>query len=239
MKNLSVFVLIVLLSSCISTIPVFTPRETNREFVEITPEPVVEGSDIYISKVYKTESYTLYKTNDHREIFNDELNNLRKVMKTFNLDPAIATLLLDKKIEIDEVENRAFISPKLQPGDWSTSRAYLYIGINKANTWLRFHIIYHGKNWLFANSYKIAADEYRWQSPRIDFKRDNSTTVWEWHDSPVTEPVLDFCSKLIESETSIIRFQGEKGYYDLNMTAEQKQDMKEILALFDTMKNTI
>ncbi len=105
----------------------------------------------------------------------------------------------------------------------------LYISFYQKNPILRFKVKYYDDDWLFVHSFKVAADDYRWQSPEYDFKRDNASgDVWEWIDIPATEKEIEVSKALAISENSIIRFQGNQYYSDKKLEADQKQGILDL-----------
>lgn len=200
-------------------------------------QPLVPESEIFIvatQKLYDSQSFTL---STGETIYEDKLNHIRELSKKYKNQADIANLLIKMDIKKDDIENRFFISPKQTE---LTSEAKLYIGLNDSDIWLRFSVQYQSSDWLFVHSYKVAADDYRWQSPKLSFKRDNSArNVWEWNDSAATNKHLEIAQKLAKAQKSTIRFQGSKYYADRTLTDQQKQNLLDIITLHKLMKTPL
>lgn len=197
------------------------------------PEPLIPGSSIQLvgNKIsYGTKYYNL---NNGKQVSEKNLGLIREVCSRFKNKPEMAELLLNMKIDKDEVDYRFFISPI---GDILRSEAKLYIGFNEKNQWLRFKVKYYGDDWLFVSSYKVAADDYRWQSPKMDFERDHSSgSVWEWIDVSANKQEIAVAKALASAQKATIRFQGNQYYSDKHLQDDQKDAIRKILKLFSLM----
>jgi len=198
-----------------------------------SPEPLIPGSTVELVGNEIVAGMKFYGLSNGKKVSENDLDLIREVCNHFGNKPEMAELLLDMKIDKDEVDRKYFISPR---GNILRSEAKLYIGFNDMDKWLRFKVKYYGDNWLFVNSYKIAADDYRWQSPRMVFKRDHSSgSVWEWIDVPASKQEIEIAKALAYAETATIRFQGSKYYSDKQLKKDQKESIKKILNLFSLM----
>lgn len=197
-------------------------------------EPFSDGSSIQlVSKESNYGSMNFVLSNGER-VSEDKLKLIREVAQRFGNNPEIAEMLLNMHIKKDEVDLRYFVTPK---GDSLRSEAKLYIGFNDNSEWLRFKVKYYDDDWLFVNSYKVAADDYRWQSPRLDFERDHSSgSVWEWLDTSVSEKEIEVAKAISEASKATIRFQGNKYYSDKTLEQDQKEALKDVIKLFELMK---
>lgn len=140
------------------------------------------------------------------------------------------------RITKDEVENIYFIHPQYQQDSLKTGDIELYIGANKSSQWLRMQITYYGDDWLFAKSYKVAADGYHWQSPKIGFKRDSYLSVWEWIDKEPDQQDLKNLKKLANAKNAIIRFQGQQRDSDFKLAERHQKSILDILDLYERMQ---
>lgn len=198
-------------------------------------EPLIPGSTIQLVSTDVSYGSKSYKLSNGNSLSDKNLKLIREVCSKFGNKPEMAELLLSMNIEKDEVDYRFFITPK---GDILRSEAKLYIGFNDKDEWLRFKIKYYGDDWLFVSSYKIAADDYRWQSPKVSFERDHSSgDVWEWSDVAASEKYIEVAKALANAEKSTIRFQGNQYYSDKQLQEDQKKGILDILKLFRLMKN--
>lgn len=194
-------------------------------------EPLVPGSSVQVESVETSYGRDVFTLSNGDTIGREKLTHVRNIASQFSDSEAqIAEALLDFGISHDEVENQYFIQPK---GDVLDNEAKLYIGVRPGQTWLRMKIKYYGDDWLFVQSYKIAADSLRWESPLIQFERDHSGgDVWEWIDKAPTDEDLRNMRALASAENPIIRFQGRQYYSDFKLTDEQQKSISSILKLY-------
>lgn len=205
------------------------------EVQSFSAEPLIPGSPIQLVSTDVSYGSKSYKLSNGNSLSDKNLKLIREVCSKFGNKPEMADLLLNMNIKKDEVDYRFFITPK---GKALRSEAELYIGFNDKDEWLRFKIKYYGDDWLFVSSYKIAGDDYRWQSPKVSFARDHSSgSVWEWSDVPASEKYIEVAKALANSAKSTIRFQGNQYYSDKQLQDDQKEGIKNILKLFQLMKN--
>jgi hypothetical protein len=197
-------------------------------------EPLIPLSPIQVIGISISYGSKMYELSNGKTISAGNLELIREVSKRFGNKSEIAELLLDMKISKDEIDFRFFVSPK---GDSLKSDAQLYIGFNETSQWLRFKVKYYDDDWLFVNSYKVAADDYRWQSPKLTFKRDHSSgSVWEWIDVSAKAKEIEVAKALATSNKSTIRFQGNKYYSDKTLNTEQKESIQQVIKLFTLME---
>jgi len=197
------------------------------------PEPLIPNSPIQLVSNKMSYGTKYYDLSNGKQVSEKNLKLIREVCSRFGNKPEMAELLLDMKIDKDEVNYRFFISPK---GDPLRSEAKLYIGFNDQDQWLRFKVKYYGDDWLFVSSYKVAADDYRWQSPKLNFERDHSSgSVWEWIDVSAKNKEIEVAKALANAQKATIRFQGNQYYSDKQLQDDQKNSIKKILKLYSLM----
>jgi hypothetical protein len=95
---------------------------------------------------------------------------------------------------------------------------------------------YHGGAWIYAERIKIAADEFRWTSPRLAFSHDDSTPIWEHAELPYTKALQPIIRRIIEAKDVTIRFEGPRSNADLIVTPEMKQDLKLMMDALSAIK---
>ena len=207
-----------------------------KELKSFSRSPIVEGADIFLVDARISYGTKYYSLSNGSDISEKKLKLIREISSKYkNNSVEIAKLLLDLKINKDEVDYQFFISPT---GDILRSEAKLYIGFNNTATWLRFKVKYYGDDWLFVKTFKVAADDYRWQSQGYEFKRDNSSgSVWEWIDIPANEKEIEVAKKLAGANKAVIRFQGSQYYSDQTLQNDQKEGIKTVLELYKLMRN--
>ncbi len=201
------------------------------------PVPLVPGSNVILISLENGYFGKKYKLSTGHSITDGKLEVLRGITKELGGKHEIAEILLGMTIDRDEIEDRYFIH---STGGHSKSGAKLYIGLKDGLAWLRFKVKYYDDDWLFVNSFKVAADKYRWESHRVGFKRDHADgNVWEWHDYSVDAELLGVVKKLAYSKSSTIRFNGSKYYSDKVLSSEQKSALTSMLQLYSVINKKI
>jgi hypothetical protein len=226
----SVLLFSVLVSGC-------APSETWTTVAQFTEEPIVEGSDIQLVALQKRHLHggmSRYTLSTGQNVSETKLKSIRDIASKFDTEKAeIVKLLLDLGIREDEMEHAYFVSS--YSNSFWRSDIRLYIGLKDAAPYLRFTARYRGQYWLFANSFKVAADDYRWQSPPYTFKRRVASGVEEWIDIPITPNEIAWAQKLARAQKAVVRFQGSEHNKDVELTPGQKDGIAKILRLYELM----
>ncbi|PHS63050.1 MAG: hypothetical protein COB09_12510 [Thalassobium sp.] len=199
-------------------------------FEKLSRYPIYEGSSIMvIGRVYGSEKEKL-KLSTGEEVLAETLDAISKVARRFS-SSAVADLLVgsdDIRIETDRVEGITYVKPFY----YSNKSSYqIYLGYNDERYFFRVKVKYYGDSWIFADRITISADEFRWRSESIPFKRDHHADVWEWIDIPLDDHFVNFSYRLSESEFSVVRFNGEKYYSDLELTNRERENIVLMLKL--------
>jgi hypothetical protein len=154
----------------------------------------------------------------------------------------ILTAAKQMRTETDEVKNIVFISDKSSPSKWSTG-FYLYIGTSSGSKpWLRLHASYTGSEWIFWSKLIFNVDDniYTSKYSTFDVKRDNSgSRVYEWLDVEVPDSQLPQLREIAESQSTVIRFEGDSYIHDLSMTSSQKRALSNVLAVYDGLERGV
>ena len=140
--------------------------------------------------------------------------------------------LIRFRVKYDKVEKFIRFDPLAYLSGPYSSHSYISLRgtLKQKRSTVFVEVRYYGEDWIFADNIKIVADDYTWQSPKLNFKRDNYTKVWEWALLDFSDPkIAKIVDKIISSKEAIIRFKG-KYYYDLIVTPRMKDDMKYMVA---------
>jgi len=180
------------------------PPETDSKVEQVTKAPVGEDPEVLLVK---------------------------EIASRFDKNKAeITLLLLDLAIHKDDMEQTYFIGP-CEPGLLG-SGILLYLVLGKETTALRFRVDYLDNSWIgVVQSFKIAANDYRWQSPPCAFR---GNYLHQYFDIPATANEIELAKKLDQAHGVVVRFQGSDGYRDKNpLVAAWK--CEEILRLYELM----
>lgn len=149
-------------------------------------------------------------------------------------------------IKTDKVEGITWYQPKNMP-QYIDIRSYIipYIGVRKNGTpWICVRYNYTDDDWVFWKSLKIVTDEntYNKSFSYFEIHRDNGGgDVWENYDevfsvgTSMDSSGIRMLMDIATSDETIIRFQGDDYHYDLHVTKEDKNMIKDVLKLYEAM----
>ena len=116
---------------------------------------------------------------------------------------------------------------------------HLYMGKkDNGKPWLRFRIQYKGDSWLFIESYIIKTDNnsYTINTSYGEVERDNGYGgIWEWYDTSMDNRLYNIVKDMIDSKSIKIRHNGKQYYRDRNITANEKQALKNMLDAYEAL----
>lgn len=186
---------------------------------------------------------------------NAELDALRQQAKA-GLGKANKAKADEERRKLDAVEKRgrAFLAKARKSRDdieritWyhdpgasaieNETGVFLYIGKKDGDPkpWLRFHVNYRGDDWLFVEGFIVAADDFRYDSGKVRFKRDHyGGVVWESYDGLFRETELVVINKIVEAKKTVIRFSGSRYHKDVVVDTVQKEALRNVLAGYGAM----
>lgn len=143
------------------------------------------------------------------------------------------------KSNTDAVEGTTWYHAKVDP-DYVNVRSYVlpYIGERSGYAWLRLRYHYTGDSWVFFKSITISVDGRRYdiEFSYWDVERNNKTVVWEWIDLLATDADIEMLKEIANSKKTIVRFKGDQDYYDLLVSQNDKNGIKDVLTAYEAMK---
>lgn len=146
-----------------------------------------------------------------------------------------AALLPSLRKTEDEFSGNVFYYAKTTPQQSTKSAIYPYIATCKDCTpTLRLLIRYGADDWLFVSNYSIKADSTTFQyRPRVSVERDNGYDgIWEWSDDVVRAETEAILNAVAGSKKATVRYHGSTYYDDRDVTAKEKQAIKDVLAAY-------
>jgi hypothetical protein len=201
---------------------------------------LTDGAEIYYDKNYQYHPSEMQLSNGML-LRGDDWNNCLKsfiesipAKKRFDILDGITRYYF----EYDKVEKKIKFEPLRYISGPYSSNSYISLkgSLTNQKAQALLMIQYMGDSWVFADNIKIVADDFSWQSPKIEFYRDNTSVVWEYTyfnlDNLETRNLID---KIISAKESIIRFVGPQYYSDLVVTERMKSDIKAMLKAIDTI----
>ena len=142
------------------------------------------------------------------------------------------------KTSVDKLEGITWYKDAGTPV--SSTNVHLYFGKKASGPpWLRFRIFYKAKDWLFIRSYFVVADGKRIEGPLVNFESDyGSGSIWEWADDGVNANQYQMVQTIMNSKSATIRLTGDKYYRDHEISAAEKQRMKNVMAAYEASGGT-
>jgi len=142
----------------------------------------------------------------------------------------IAFIAIDGDFNV-EGDNISYTNPPIQ----------LYLGIKDGYVWTRLEATYQGRDTLSAKSLSLAADDERWDSGPVSFRREineddilNRGNV-EVMDIVGTEQIISFMHKFCNSEYRRVRFRGENKNADRTPSKDAIEAQIALLKILEIM----
>lgn len=152
------------------------------------------------------------------------------------LNEILATL----REEYDAVEDLTWYFPSTFP-EYADTRSYMlpYIAKLDYTAFLKLRFLYTGDDWVFFDRVIISVDEetYRKSFDYFDIHRGNDTEVWEYIDINPTPEDMRILNDIVNSETTIVRFQGDEHKYDLTIDSDDKAAIGEVINAYNALVN--
>lgn len=144
------------------------------------------------------------------------------------------------KTEHDEVENITWYKPNAYP-QYINSRCFVlpYIGQRDGYTWMRITFDYTNSDWLFMDSAIVSVDgtNYRYSFDYFDINRDvGYGDIAEVADIS-GEGEINMLQAIVDSEKTIIRFQGDDYYYDFTVKDSDKAAIRDVLTIYNYLNS--
>lgn len=138
--------------------------------------------------------------------------------------------------EEDKVTKTTWYYPSVFP-KYTDTRCFVlpYIGERSSGAWLRLRMNYTSRrSWVFWTkiTFSIDGDNTTYSYKYSDITRDNDTEVWEYHDIPVNDKELELLNRIVESEETIVRFQGDDHHSDFTISASDKTAIRQLLLAY-------
>lgn len=172
-----------------------------------------------------------FKLSNGNSIFNDEIRNIIELVELIptHLETEFLNHLDLFRVTKDEFEDRFVLSAK---------SFGVPIGINvlvgSQELSGRAEVTYYAKNWLFVEKVKFNADGEFFEFDGLksdDFKRDSSSSIWEWAYVKLTESSISKLKRIVNSKRTQIRFYGKDYHADKELSDDAKKQVELSLRL--------
>ena len=161
---------------------------------------------------------------------NDSLNDVNKERR----DLAEKKLQSFKKTT-DEFEGSSFYRDSRAPNYTNIDFIYPYIGEKGDRFWLRLKMQYEADDWLFIDNAIFLVDGEKYPVSG-NWERDNDGgRIWEWLDLPVEPSGVMLLEKIANSQTTKVRFVGNKYHNDRTLTKKEKDIIKNTLEIYQAL----
>lgn len=211
------------------------PRVKKNQF---EPEPLVEGSEIMI--VGKSDIFPdklEVNSSPERSYTKEEIDAIRELVSIYPQNKLkIVKLITSLNLNFDSFEGRVLITEN--PYNNRDSLLSLNITIDSGVVYPFMRVKYEAEDWLFVERFSTSADGIKWESPKVEFKRDNGYgKIWEWFTSRVDNQKIKMLTDMATAENSVVRFYGQNYYSDYTMTSKQKEELSQLLQLLSLLKS--
>ena len=155
-------------------------------------------------------------------------------------DEEYAAALKQMSIKNDAVVGSRFIEAKSSP-DYSSQDAFqIYIsGTQNSIGGLRFLARYAGSDWVFFEKIIVNVDGriFNLGFSYFEVERDNGGGgVWEWVDVVPSNENITMLKLIVDSKSTLVRFQGENYKNDRELTAKEKKAISDVFTVEDGYK---
>ena len=201
--------------------------------------PLAEWSNISYNKNYKYHPDEMKLSNGMLLRRANWDNLLKSYVESFPIEQRNDILegLTRFWVGYDEVDKIIKFEPLRYISGPYGSKSYISFKgrLEKNRAFALVELKYYGESWIFADRIKVVIDDnYTWESPNIEFYRDNTSSVWEYTFLNIESlEIRKMIKKIISSNKTIIRFIGQQYYSDFEVTKRMKTDMAAILKTID------
>ncbi len=145
--------------------------------------------------------------------------------------------LASMKKDRDDIGQVTFYLDPSSPLSHNTNNVEVYISKpDDESAILRFAVSYAGEEWLFINKYIFNIDGKNVEVNPYKVERDNSNTIWEWSDDPITTDWSALAFAIAHSKVAKIRYVGTKYYDDRVITETEKKAINNVLNAYLVVK---
>lgn len=142
-------------------------------------------------------------------------------------------------VKTDSFEGIDWYYDRATYSSYAGNKFSLYIGKRSfGGPWLILRMQYYGSDWVFWETLTISVDGEKFSiSPGYsEVDRDNGGgDVWEWYDMAPSPANLEMIRKIINSNNTTLRFQGDTYRADRVLSSAQKRAFKNVLVAFEAL----
>ncbi|MCB5226487.1 hypothetical protein JAO78_006630 [Alishewanella sp. 16-MA] len=212
-------------------------KEVLKEIDNFQPGPIYPGAKTMITSINRGEELTYSLFHQFGPRMNKaQLSFLRTIAARYpETGPRIADLLASFVFEYDDFDKRVIVYGSSSQGIHNFWSLRLLI-TNEGDVHPLVAVNYRGDDWLFISQYSVSADEFRWSSNRVNFKRRHENgTVYEWNITDADDFSLSLAKKISKSENAVIRFRGQNSNFDEELSRSQKLELSSLLELYELL----
>ena len=212
--------------------------EEHNKVVSFKPSPIVPGAKTLVTGYSLHGNNRLNVSSQNGHSFTEEsLQAIRNIANKFPKNGVrIADLLSTLKVDFDDFDGKIVVSGL--PYNNKDSYLSAKVVFSKGGEIMPFVIAhYENDDWLFVSKYSVAADDFRWNSKGLEFKRDHSGgKIWEWNNSYINDEYLNMLAKIASAKKAKVRFQGKQYYDDYVLTQIQQKELTTLVELINLTK---
>jgi tetratricopeptide (TPR) repeat protein len=121
---------------------------------------------------------------------------------------------------------------------YAGNKFFLYIGKqDSGQPWLRLQMMYSGSDWIFWETLTVSVDgeKFSFNPGYYEVERNNDSRVWEWYDVSPDSGDISMIEKIITSQNTTLRFEGETYRSDMVLSSAQKRAFKNVLVAYKAL----
>lgn len=190
------------------------------------------------------DAYSDLDSDQKKKVTNaNVLTDAEKALETLKKEK-VKTLLGKLRAKPDEITGNTFYYPMAWPfytEYWAADvRSFVlpYIGTQGDKIWFRLIFHYTGDDWVFFDNVTIVTDNNRYYETFNYFDVDreyDSGEVWETADILISDSDVEMLRDMANSSKVLVRFSGDSHRHDIEISAKDKQAIKEILDVYDAV----
>ena len=180
---------------------------------------------------FKLETQS-FSSEQYRQV--DEANSVKTLYKE-----DINYILSRFTQHYDELRSLTFYKDASSVESNNKNTLYAYIGVaDSGKIWLRLKIQYSGEDWIYAERYTINTDTNSYvivPEPYDMVRHHDATGIWELCDMDVTEAQLEMLYDIMNSNQTVVIYEGKADTVEYKVTAKEKFALQNIILAYDTL----
>jgi len=202
-------------------------------------KPFVVGSPVTILDAKSSFSRWAYYINAGEPFPEEKYKSAQRLLNSLTTrehDKELLEILQVSVVDWDRIEQRfnIRIAPFYVENDAGPIQASVVKTENSIT--LSGTARYSASSWLFVDRYVVVAGDTRYESPSLDFRRDNAAgKIWEWTTFTVDSNRRALLDAVASEPDAVVRFYGQDYYNDKEVSMRHRDALQKMLRLHDIL----